>query len=257
MPGDETLEVQINAKAFPAPDGSKRPVLRDVAFSAGMGLILAFFGPSGMGKSTILRIAAGLDADFEGFVRRPPGRLGMMFQEPRLAPWLSVADNIRLVATKGAPAPDIPGLLEEVGLRGASERWPRELSLGMARRVALARALTVAPDMLVLDEPFASLDPQLSAGLAAIVRARASRMRTLVLLASHELDQALAIADRILILSGEPATLGADLSVPRGEGASAIARLRGDLLSRFRFLNVQGNPTTTGSEVQASVHPGS
>ena len=74
MPGDETLEVQINAKAFPAPDGSKRPVLRDVAFSAGMGLILAFFGPSGMGKSTILRIAAGLDADFEGFVRRPPGR---------------------------------------------------------------------------------------------------------------------------------------------------------------------------------------
>ena len=103
MPGDETLEVQINAKAFPAPDGSKRPVLRDVAFSAGMGLILAFFGPSGMGKSTILRIAAGLDADFEGFVRRPPGRLGMMFQEPRLAPWLSVADNIRLVATKGRP----------------------------------------------------------------------------------------------------------------------------------------------------------
>ena len=162
-----------------------------------------------MGKSTILRIAAGLDADFEGFVRRPPGRLGMMFQEPRLAPWLSVADNIRLVATKGAPAPDIPSLLEEVGLRGASERWPRELSLGMARRVALARALTVAPDMLVLDEPFASLDPQLSAGLAAIVRAGASRMRTLVLLASHELDQALAIADRILILSGEPATLGA------------------------------------------------
>ena len=253
MPGDETLEVQINAKAFPAPDGSKRPVLRDVAFSAGMGLILAFFGPSGMGKSTILRIAAGLDADFEGFVRRPPGRLGMMFQEPRLAPWLSVADNIRLVATKGALAPDIPGLLEEVGLRGASERWPRELSLGMARRVALARALTVAPDMLVLDEPFASLDPQLSAGLAAIVRARAS---TLVLLASHELDQALAIADRILILSGEPATLGADLSVPLGEGASAIARLRGDLLSRFHFLNVQGNPITTESEVQASVHPG-
>jgi ABC-type nitrate/sulfonate/bicarbonate transport system ATPase subunit len=81
-------------------------------------------------------------------------------------------------------------------------------------------------------------------------------MRTLVLLASHELDQALAIADRILIISGEPATLGADLSVPRGEGPSAVARLRGDLLSRFRFLNVQGNPITTGSEVQASVHPG-
>ena len=244
MPGDEALEVQINTKAFRAPDGRTRPVLREVTFSAKMGTVLAFFGPSGMGKSTTLRIAIGLDTDFEGFVRRPPGRLGVMFQEPRLAPWLTVADNIRLVATEGAPDPDIPALLEEVGLRGAAARLPRELSLGMARRAALARALAVAPHMLVLDEPFASLDPQLAAGLAAIVKTRVSRMETLVLFATHELDQALAIADRILILSGQPATLDADLTVPHREDTAARAQLRSDLRSRFHFLNIEAEPIT-------------
>lgn len=209
-----------------------RDVLREVAFEAMPGEILTLFGPSGTGKTTTLRIVLGLDRDFTGSVRRPPGRVGAVFQEPLLLPWLTVAGNIRLVALPGDPAPDVDALLDEVGLPGAGGRMPRELSLGMARRAALARALAVSPGLLVLDEPFASLDAGLGAQLARVVAERARRDGTLVLLATHDLDQALAIAGRVLVLSGQPATLAADLAVRRGD----VAGLRGELHQRFPFL---------------------
>jgi NitT/TauT family transport system ATP-binding protein len=230
--GGRLLSVSIAAKGFRAPGGGRRCVLRDVQFEGAPGEVLALFGPSGTGKTTTLRIALGLDAAFTGAVRRPPGRMGAVFQEPLLLPWLSVADNLRVVALPGDPVPDAAALLAEVGLPGAAARMPRELSLGMARRVALARALAVSPALLVLDEPFASLDAGLGAQLAAVVARRARRDGMLVLLATHDLDQALAIADRVLVLSGQPATLAADLAVPR-EG---VAGLRGELHRRFPFL---------------------
>ena len=232
------LSVRIQEKRFREPSGAGRngahDVLREVAFGAAPGEILTLFGPSGTGKTTTLRIVLGLDRDFAGSVRRPPGRVGVVFQEPLLLPWLSVGDNIRLVALPGGPAPDVNALLDEVGLPGAGARRPRELSLGMARRAALARALAVAPGLLVLDEPFASLDAGLGAQLARVVAERARRDGTLVLLATHDLDQALAIASRVLVLSGQPATLAADLAVPRGN--AGVAELREDLHRRFPFL---------------------
>ncbi len=238
MHGAEPLSVRIQEKRFGEPSSPGRSrahdVLRDVAFTAVPGEILTLFGPSGTGKTTTLRIVLGLDRDFEGSVRRPPGRVGTVFQEPLLLPWLTVADNIRLVALPGDPAPDVDALLNEVGLPGAAGRRPRELSLGMARRAALARALAVSPGLLVLDEPFASLDAGLGAQLARVVAERARRDGTLVLLASHDLDQALAVASRVLVLSGQPATLAADLPVPRG--GAATAQLREDLHRRFPFL---------------------
>ena len=233
MPGDAALDLHIASKSFRAPDGAREPVLRDIRLLAGPGEFLALLAPSGTGKSTTLRIVLGLDEDFAGHASRPPGRLGVVFQEPLLAPWLTVAENIRLVVADGVAPPDIPAILDEVGLPGAEGRYPRELSLGMARRAALARALAVAPDLLVLDEPFASLDPQLAATLAGVVARWAARTRAIVILATHDLTQALGLANRILVLSGRPATLAADLKVPGAKGREAF---RDEVLGRFPFL---------------------
>jgi ABC-type nitrate/sulfonate/bicarbonate transport system ATPase subunit len=243
MPGEPGLEVRIKAKDFGPPGARTRPVLRDVCFSARRGEFLALFGPSGAGKSTTLRIVLGLDHAFSGDVRRPPGRIGAMFQEPRLVPWLSVADNLRLVLpARELPEPDVAGLLETVGLPGAGERFPRELSLGMARRAALARAIAVAPVLLVLDEPFASLDPSLAARLAAVIEQVSRNGGATTLLATHDFGQALALADRVLVLSGHPATLAADCRVPDRADTAAIAALRTELEARFAFFGA-GDPS--------------
>jgi NitT/TauT family transport system ATP-binding protein len=181
----------------------------------------------------------GLDGDFSGHVTRPEGRVGVVFQEPRLLPWLTAAENLRLVVTEGVPEPDIPALLAAVGIADAAAQRPAALSLGMARRVAVARALAVDPAMLVLDEPFVSLDRRLGTMLGALLTARARRQRTLVLVAMHDLEHALAIADRVLVLHGRPAVLAADVAVPDRDDPAAIARLRGDLLVRFGFLGTE------------------
>ena len=198
--------------------------------------MLVLLGPSGIGKSTILRIVLGLDRDFEGRVRLPEVRVGVMFQEPRLLPWMSVADNLRLVLPDGAPEPDIAALLGDVLLPEVRGLLPSALSLGMARRVALARALAVDPEVLVLDEPFASLDQGVATTLGGRIADRVRRGRTLVLLSTHDIDQALATATRILVIAGEPATLAADVRVPGRDDVAAVATLRRDLLARFTFL---------------------
>ena len=232
MPGAAMLELHIREKRF----AGARPVLRDVHFRAGPGEVLALLGRSGAGKSTLLRVALGLDRTFDGRVTLPHGRIGVVFQEPRLLPWLTVAENLRLVVTGDVPEPDIPALLAAVGLAEAGAMRPAELSLGMARRVAVARALAVDPAMLVLDEPFVSLDRRLAADLGALLAARAQHLGTLVLLATHDVEHAIAIADRILVLHGQPAVLAADIAVPRRGDAAGIGRLRHTLTERFPFL---------------------
>ena len=231
------LEVNIRSKAYATPPGvlirgTQRQILRDIAFSAGSGEILALLGPSGVGKSSILRIVLGLDGDYQGNVRLPQGRTGVMFQEPRLPQWLTVADNLRLVQ----PAADVTSLLREVMLPGVEAQLPSALSLGMARRVALARALAFDPRLLVLDEPFASLDRSLGGELGARIARRARRSGMLVLLSTHDIEQALTMATRVLLLAETPATLAADIAVPDHADTAAINRLHQDLLTRFSFL---------------------
>jgi NitT/TauT family transport system ATP-binding protein len=235
------FEACIRRKVFTAPDGTQRVVLRDIAFSIARGEVIALLGPSGIGKSTTLRILLGLDEAFDGEIRRGDGRTGVMFQEPRLLPWLTVADNIRLVVTDGMPRPDVPALLQMVRLGDAAGLYPRQLSLGMARRAALARALAVSPEVLVLDEPFASLDPQLAAALADVVERWTRDTGAAVLLATHDLAQALQLAGRVLVLSGVPATLAADVAVPAGgDAGGGRAALHAKLLSRFSFFGSGG-----------------
>jgi ABC-type nitrate/sulfonate/bicarbonate transport system ATPase subunit len=236
MPGvASVLEVRIRGKEFVSPNQSVRQILGDVAFRAAGGEVLVLLGPSGVGKSTVLRIVVGLDRDFAGSVRLSPGRLGVMFQEPRLPPWLTVEQTLRLVQ----PAADVAGLLRDVMLPDAQRLLPSALSLGMAQRVALARALAVDPQVLVLDEPFASLDRSLAAALGKRLVDRVVRHDTLVLLSTHDVDQALTMATRILVLSGEPAGLAADIAVPARSDVDAMHRFRKDLLARFTFLNNQ------------------
>ena len=207
-------------------------MLRDVAFTVGRGEVIGLLGPSGVGKTTLLRILLGLDNDFEGEVRRDYGRAGVVFQEPRLLPWLTVAENISLVVTGGTRPPEIDGLLDTVQLGGAGGLRPGQLSLGMARRVALARALAVAPDLLVLDEPFASLDARSGATLGGVVARWARDAEAAVIVATHDLAQVMPLVSRLLILTGAPATLQADLPVPDGGDAGLYTRV----VAEFGFL---------------------
>ncbi|RAI57399.1 ABC transporter ATP-binding protein [Roseicella frigidaeris] len=202
--------------------------VRDLALSFPAGSVTALFGPSGCGKTTALRILMGLDPDFEGEVRHRPARLGVVFQEPRLLPWRSLGDNLRIVArAAGLPAPPVEALLARVGLEGWAGRYPRELSLGMARRAALARALAVEPELLVLDEPFVSLDEATAAQLRALVAAVLAERRVTAVLVTHALEDAAALADRIALLTPRPARLRRLVAVPRGDLAGLRAALAG------------------------------
>ncbi|MDB5403413.1 MAG: transporter ATP-binding protein [Rhodopila sp.] len=239
------FDLRIDRKVFVATNHTQRVVLRDIAFSIAPAEVIALLGPSGIGKSTTLRILLGLDDAFDGQVRRGAARTGVMFQEPRLLPWLTVAENLSLVVTDRMPKPDIAALLDRVRLPNAAGLYPRQLSLGMARRAALARALAVSPQVLVLDEPFASLDAHLAAVLADVVQRWAHDTGAAVVLATHDLAQALQLASRLLILAGPPATLAADVPVPAGSDAATRTALHAKLTSQFGFFS-SGAPGTGG-----------
>ncbi|MGH6869823.1 MAG: ATP-binding cassette domain-containing protein, partial [Methylocella sp.] len=158
------LKISIARKALRTASGQTRVVLHDVAVTLRQGEICALLGPSGCGKTTLLRIISGLDNDFEGQVVLPsPHRIGMVFQEPRLLPWRSVVQNLRLVGASSES--DLAEIAAALGLSKHLDHFPGELSLGLARRAAIARAFAVKPDLLLLDEPFVSLDASLAARL--------------------------------------------------------------------------------------------
>jgi NitT/TauT family transport system ATP-binding protein len=239
------FEARIDRKFFIAPDGARRQVLRDIHIAIAPGEVIALLGSSGIGKSTTLRILLGLDPAFDGERQHRDGRIGVVFQDPRLLPWLTVADNLRLVVTDTMPRPDITALLRMVRLPNAAGLYPRQLSLGMARRAALARALAVSPELLVLDEPFASLDPQLAKALADVVGRWTRDTGAAVLLATHDLAQALQLASRVLVLAGTPATLAADVPVPANSDPATRAALQADLAARFPFFTPDGDGSPT------------
>jgi len=199
----------------------------------------------------MLRILLGLDDAFEGQVRRNYRRVGVVFQEPRLLPWLTVTENIRLVVTDDMPQPDIGLLLETVQLGHAGALRPRQLSLGMARRAALARALAVSPELLVLDEPFASLDARLRAASAEGVARWTRATRAAVIVATHDLAQVLERVSRLLIPAGAPAGLCADLPVPAGDEAVLYAKL----VEEFRSLGAANNGPVEEEQLPSALPP--
>src|SRR5215207_4175416 len=198
------LDVAIKRKSFRGASGGQLQVLGDLSLRLRGGEVGALVGPSGCGKTTLLRIIAGLDADYDGTVRLPqPGRLGMVFQEPRLIPWRTVEENVRFAAPEATDA-TLTGLFETLGLAMHRSHFPGELSLGLARRVALARAFAVRPDLLLLDEPFVSLDAALAAQLSQALIDLVARNPVTTLLVTHDIDEAIDLADRLFLLSASP-----------------------------------------------------
>ena len=225
------LEVHIKHKSYRKASGGDLQVLGAVSIAVASGEIAALIGPSGCGKTTLLRIIVGLDSEFEGTVRPARGRLGVVFQEPRLLPWRTVEENVRLAAPLASDAV-LDGLFGTLELSAHRRHYPGELSLGLARRAALARAFAVEPELLVLDEPFVSLDVELATRLRAELAELVARRPVTTLLVSHDVDEVIGLADRVFLLSASPARVLADVPIqnPRSaRSADEVATIRSEL----------------------------
>lgn len=195
--------------------------LTDVSFTADAGEFVAVVGPSGCGKSTLLRVLAGLEPDFDGRATID-GRLlqdggsddvGVVFQDPRLLPWATVRENVRVGYNGQPPDSTVDDLIDQVGLDGFEEALPRELSGGMAQRVALARGLAYEPKVLLLDEPFSALDALTQTEQQEFLLDVWRDTGATILLVTHDIEEAAYLADRVLVLRGQPGTLHEDVPV--------------------------------------------
>ncbi|MGN6550092.1 MAG: ABC transporter ATP-binding protein [Pararhizobium sp.] len=213
--GRKPLDVRIDRKAFCAADGTTSEVLKGLAFTLAPSTFTCMIGPSGCGKTTALRILLGLDRDFAGAVRIPSSdaRIAAVFQEPRLLPWRTVEQNVRLASAPDGEA-DLTPLFTTLGLEALRDRYPGELSLGLERRVALARAFAVLPDVLVLDEPFVSLDEHTAERRRDLLLALWRKQSATVLMVTHNVREAAQLADRLLLVNRRPASIVADVAVP-------------------------------------------
>lgn len=214
------LDIAIRDKSYGA-----RRVLHNLQLQLRQGEIVSLIGASGCGKSSLLSIVAGLDTDFHGTLRLD-GKLlagvqadiGLIFQEPRLFPWLTVAQNIAFgLGPKGEHDPRVAQLLEEVGLQGHAYSLPKQLSGGQAQRAAIARGLFGQPRILLLDEPFSAVDAFTRMKLQDLLAAVAARHGLSVLLVTHDIDEALYLSDRIVMLDTRagPPRVRYDVVAPR------------------------------------------
>ena len=193
------MRLDLKEKSF-----GTRQVLGALSLTVARGERLAILGPSGIGKSTLLRILAGLDSDFRGR-RQGEDRLAMVFQEPVLLPWRDAVANVTLPS--GCDAATARDWLDRVGLSGHATQFPRQMSLGQQRRLALARAFAARPDILLMDEPFASLDEDTRARMLALTAGLLDGSDAGLVLVTHDPAEARALAARPLRLGGAPAQL--------------------------------------------------
>jgi sulfonate transport system ATP-binding protein len=216
-----------------------RAVLHGLDLAIGAGEFVALLGRSGTGKSTLLRVLGGLDADYSGEVG-VPSRRAVVFQEPRLIPWMRVAPNVTLGLRPGPGGRD--GLrrrsrdaLAEVGLSEHTRAWPATLSGGEAQRVALARALVREPQLMLLDEPFGALDALTRVLMHGLLQDLCARHRPAVLLVTHDVDEAIALADRTLVLADGAIRLDVPVRLPRprDRGHPGFTALRSRLLGEL------------------------
>ena len=251
------VRVHEICKSFPVPDaaGTSRLALGGVSFSIAAGELVSLVGPSGCGKSTLLRLIAGLDAPDSGElligsepITEPSAERGLVFQDPNLFPWLTVRRNIeaglvaRAVLQKKRD--EVLEFMRLVGLETFGNVYPHHLSGGMAQRVALARALINHPKVLLLDEPLGALDAFTRMRMQDEVLRLWQARRTTMLLVTHDIDEAIYMSDRIIIMTQRPGkieqTIPIALERPRDRSSSDFLRLRGDILELLHFA---GNNT--------------
>jgi len=253
-----SLRIVEVSKDFPAPDsGSARTqALGSVTLSVGAGELVSLLGPSGCGKSTLLRLLAGLDSPSAGdlwvgteAIKGPSAERGLVFQDPNLFPWLTVRRNIEtglvargLLRTKRH---EVDEFMRLVGLESFANVYPHHLSGGMAQRAALARALINHPKVLLLDEPLGALDAFTRMRMQDEVLRLWQARRTTMLLVTHDIDEAIYMSDRIVIMSPRPGRIDrihtVALERPRLRNSPEFLALRGDILE---FLHFAGNPVT-------------
>ncbi len=211
------MRIRVKRKTFPAVAGRDEiSVLRDVAFEVAPRSFVVLTGPSGCGKSTLLNIVAGLDPDYEGEIDLGPGepRMTFIFQTPRLLPWRTIRENLALSLPNGDPRQaNVDEMLERVGLTEAKNAYPERTSLGMQRRAALARGFIQEPDILLMDEPFVSLDDPTAQDLRELLVTLWNRRPTTVLFVTHDRMEAVMLGTRILRLAPGSASIVADESV--------------------------------------------
>jgi NitT/TauT family transport system ATP-binding protein len=243
----ERLRIRVRHKRFPAVgDAPEKLVIENLSLEVPPRGFTALFGPSGCGKSTLLNLVAGLDRDFVGEVALPePARIGFVFQEPRLLPWLTVEDNLKLVlADEPQSEAKIDLWLAEMGLADVRAVFPTRLSLGMARRVALARAFIIQPTLLLMDEPFVSLDEPTADRLRRLLLDVLRAHPATVLFVTHNLREAITLADRIALLAPAPTRVVREAEVPLARAqrfdAAAIERCRTALADDMPGLALAG-----------------
>lgn len=240
------LELAGITKEFDQGNGKKAVILQDISLKIDEQEVVGILGPSGCGKTTLLRIIAGLEQPTKGsvlldgeIVTRSASRMGMIFQEHALLPWRSVLDNVSL----GLEIQEMPKTqrqekamkyLELVGLQGSARSRPYELSGGMRQRAAVARALALEPSFLLMDEPFSALDPQTRKQIQAdIIRIQEKTAKAIVLV-THSVEEAILLADRLVILSANPGKvkkiLEIELERPRDSMSGPFLEMRKEVL---------------------------
>jgi sulfonate transport system ATP-binding protein len=261
------------SRTFPTTRGS-REVLRNVNLDVRHGEIVAIVGPSGCGKSTLLRLLGGLDVPSSGTIRvggapvtDTDARTAIAFQEPRLLAWRTLAQNVQLGLPRGtregrrAGAERVRELLDLVGLSHAADQKPREVSGGMAQRASLARALARNPEVLLLDEPFGALDALTRLRMQDLLLDIHAAQPTTVVLVTHDVEEALFLADRVLLLRSLDTTSDADASLdslartivvpgerPRDRADRALTELRAELLNGLGVDTHHHNNHSNNSE---------
>ena len=251
MSEHQLLDLQVSEKRF-----QSHQVIDDVRFGLQPGQVVSLVGPSGCGKSTLLRIVAGLDTDYSGQVRIKGAAphlhspdVGFIFQEPRLLPWLTVADNVGFeLGHGGGKHPRVKELLAEVGLADFADAYPKQLSGGMAQRAAIARGLFSQPALLLLDEPFSAVDAFTRMRLQDLLLSVAKHHGTTLLLVTHDIDEAVYLSDRVIVMASGPGRITGEVAVdlprPRDRREPRLAALEAQVLTllnngRVDYLDIR------------------
>jgi ABC-type nitrate/sulfonate/bicarbonate transport system ATPase subunit len=235
------VAIEVRRKLYPAVgDAPPRLVYENFSLDVAPGICLGLLGPSGIGKTTLLNIVAGLDRGYDGRIvfsgaAREP-RIAYVFQAPRLLPWRTALENVALPLSAGPRSRQRAlQLLDGMGLGPARDAYPGRLSLGEQRRVARARAFAIEPDLLLMDEPFVSLDEATAGQLRALLTDLLRQRPATVLFVTHDVREAFRLADRLVSLTGALARIGQDIRNPLADaerGSDAAVEL---VRSRYRF----------------------
>ncbi|WP_374990900.1 ABC transporter ATP-binding protein [Hyphomicrobium sp. LHD-15] len=259
--------VRISDVALSAPGQVDRPILENVSLDIRTGEFLAIVGPSGIGKSTLLRAISGLVAPSRGTISavgrpRASGKFAaLVFQDARLLPWRRVRGNVEfglegIVPSRSVRRDRARNALRLVGLEALENRWPHQLSGGQQQRVSIARALALEPELLLMDEPFSALDIATRRTLQDEISGIWRTAGATVVLVTHDLDEAIHLADRVVVLGGSPATIKDIVEVPiarprsrpKPVASEPYAALKGRLAQHFNSAAPSGAPQGTDNE---------